>query len=328
MQWLILRMAVKMTSERLLVFDFDGTTHNTFEASPNGIGVNEAYDLAIKNVFGTQGTIIYDNKLGKLKNRAPTELVSNLMEKDGDGTLLRNARKFFEDNFLRLLKIMPENYNQGSFVSDDLENLNSLLTWMLISDKCSHMLDQIGKNLSSGDMWPRPCKGFLEFYKFIENQDTDFVSINTAIVSSGHKEFIRRTFGVYGLKMPDYVVTDDEMRKIRLPVLRKTKPAPYPFAVIHNQWVKDRNLSGQQRFDKTGIIYFGDDSIKDGLLAHNCRITFGQYKEGLVDGLVASDNGDFRFGDWNEIKNLMIRQKINLEKNIPWSKIINNYAKQ
>jgi hypothetical protein len=313
----------KMENERLAIFDFDGTISNTFEVGPSGVGVNEAYDLAVTKVFGREGRVRYEEN-GKLMNRAPTEVVFDLINSENNKVLLENAKEFFDENLLRLLSIMPENFDKKSFLTENPFKLNDLLTWMLVSEKCSYMLDQIGQKLSDGEIWPRPEKGFVEFYNFIKEEGTiNGVSIRTAIVSSGHREFIRKTFDAYGLSMPDYMVTDDEIRKVSLPVLRKTKPAPYPIAVVHNQWLKDRKLGS---YDKSGIIYFGDDFKKDGLLAKNCRVAFGHYDKKLRDNLVILDEGVLCFSNWRIIKDLMVRNRNDLVEGNSWVKIMNSYA--
>lgn len=44
----------------LLSFNFDGSIARTFQPSPNGIGVHEAYTLAIHDIFETEGMQIYE----------------------------------------------------------------------------------------------------------------------------------------------------------------------------------------------------------------------------------------------------------------------------
>ena len=43
----------------LFSFDFDRTIANTFEESPNGIGVLKAYNMSISSIFGDKGHDIY-----------------------------------------------------------------------------------------------------------------------------------------------------------------------------------------------------------------------------------------------------------------------------
>lgn len=316
-----------MTSEiarapYLVVFDFDKTIAMTSEPGPNKIGVVEAYDLAVGEVFGNKGLNIYKES-GGLKNRAPTEVVYDLLKKD-DGVLIENAKNFFKSQFLRLLSIMPENFDRDSFVTDGSVNLNDLLTWMLVTEKCSHMIEEIGKELPSGEMWPRPTKGFIDFYKLITEKRQDGFSLVTAVVSSGHREFIRKTFDVYGLDVPTYMVTDDDMRKVNLPVWRKVKPAPYLFAVVHHSFMKDQGINDSSRFDKSRMIYFGDDPNKDGLLAKNSRVYFGLYNELLGNSILKTNDG-IEFGNWGSMSDLLIRNQSNLVNGRSWPEII-NYA--
>jgi hypothetical protein len=53
----------------LLAKYFDGTVAETFERSPNGIGVHEAYNLAVEGLFGAKALKRYMAS-GGLRNRA------------------------------------------------------------------------------------------------------------------------------------------------------------------------------------------------------------------------------------------------------------------
>lgn len=309
----------KIVNNYLISFDFDDTVAKTREKGPNGIGVNEAYNLAVVGVFGERGEQLYNNELGGLRNRAPTELVKQLL--DLDKNLLKTAENFFYENVERLLAIFPEKIDESKIHADvDDNQLIDLLTWMLVAEKCSYLSSEIGKELTSGDIWPRPCTGFIDFYKYInEINKQGKTKIDTAIISSGHTEFIKRTFNVYGLSVPDYLITDDEMRKINLPVSRKTKPGTYPFMRAHKSWIEN---TGVARFDKDRMIYFGDDPNKDGLMAKNCRVVFGNYNDDLGSTFSKTTSGCC-FGDWNLIKDLMIRGQGEMKRGVSWRDIIN-----
>ncbi len=62
-----------------LVMDFDGTMADTFQPSPNEIGVSEAYCLAVEALFGEDGRGAFC-AVGGLKNRAPIELIDALQK--------------------------------------------------------------------------------------------------------------------------------------------------------------------------------------------------------------------------------------------------------
>ena len=90
----------------LLGFDFDGTIAQTFEKSPKGIGVTEAYRLAISDIFGPEVLAIYDTQ-GGLKNSAPSELIHSLMGEGGNELLVRNAEQFFNTHKEELINLGP-----------------------------------------------------------------------------------------------------------------------------------------------------------------------------------------------------------------------------
>jgi len=297
----------------LFSIDFDKTIANTFETSPNGIGVLKAYDMSILNIFGSEGYDIYQNKLNGLQNRAPSELVDLLVSFGDEKKLLKQAGDFFNDNAVRLLSLLPEEdkKNNGFNWDKKSEKLVDLLTWMLAAEKCSFLSDEIGKKLVDGQTWPKPCNGFIDFYESInEINKRGGIKIDTAIISSGHTKFIEKTFETFGLDLPNYVITDDELRRVRnIPINRKTKPGAYPFAVIHRSWLRDNypNYLTENEYHKDKIIYFGDDQNKDGSMAKNCRVTFGWFNEGSVDPFSRIDNG-FSFNDWRVVGDIVNSQ--------------------
>lgn len=297
----------------LFLFDFDQTIVETFESSPNGIGVEKAYDMSVFNIFGDVGRNIYKNVLGGLQNKAPSELVQLLISSDSEDRLIKKASIFYSNNVLRLLAVLPENIKADDQEWDTRsEKLMDLLTWMLAAEKLSFLSSEIGEKLPDGQKWPRVCRGFLDFYKSIETiNNQGEIKIDRGIISSGHTEFIRKTFSSIGLNLPEYLITDDNLRGVKnIPIERKTKPGPYPFALIHRQWLKDTGLSAE---NKSNIVYFGDDLKKDGGMAEKCRVSFGWFNKNSSIPYEISESG-FLFNDWalvqkvlNERKDILVR---------------------
>ncbi|HMS50010.1 MAG TPA: hypothetical protein PKA02_01045 [Candidatus Saccharibacteria bacterium] len=58
------------------VSDFDGTQARTFERTPDGIGVNEAYRLAIGTVMGERALATYMRN-GEHRSRTASEIVAS-----------------------------------------------------------------------------------------------------------------------------------------------------------------------------------------------------------------------------------------------------------
>ena len=161
-----------------LVLDFDGTVARTFERSPNGVGVNEAYEAAIKEFFGKSALTHY-LETGGLMNRSPREVVIALQEAGFQPT----------DN-------------------------TSELTNVLVNFKISCLLGEVGQRLTDGEIWPRLTPGFGRFWETLRVKTLMY----TGILSSGHRAFIERTFEVHGLELPDVLVTDDELRALPTPL--------------------------------------------------------------------------------------------------------------
>ncbi|MCK5320026.1 hypothetical protein KAJ61_01410 [Candidatus Parcubacteria bacterium] len=273
-----------MVFRYLFVSDFDGTVANTFAKSPNGVNVDRSYEYAIKKLFGEMGLKVYQ-KIGGLQNRAPEELVLKILRQtDNTGILIKNAEQCFVKHGKTLTSLVPE--GKGSpleWVLSDLEN-HRTITEMLVLLKMSFLINEIGAKYDDDTSWPEPCPGFINFYKFLKELNKDGnLDIQFAILSSGHDIFIQKTFELWGLNTPKIMVTDDDMRGASYPELidRRVKPSSYLFDLIQSQWlnsfmlVDDSARSIEQiLYFRNRMVYFGDDSVKDGELACNAKVSF------------------------------------------------------
>ncbi len=294
----------------LLVSDFDGTIAKTFEPGPNGIGVNEAYEEALKLIFGPEGKKIYQ-QIGGLKNRTPIELINEIILKDVN--LLQQAKKFFYNKFSNLLSLIPT--DKGITLVWEEKDLNwsplPVIAEMLVQVKLSILWNEIGKRQSNGQKWPEPCQGFIEFYKKLEkiNQKGE-MNFEMAIISSGHDRFIQKTFKNWSLRCPEIMVTDDDLRGLAIPIQNKVKPSGLLFDLVHFRWLENQqaNLSpvqliGQTIMTRSRMVYFGDDESKDGQLAKNSQVPFGFFDTKL------GSNSSFSFNNW-----LVIAEKLEIKR--------------
>lgn len=204
-----------------LVLDFDGTVADTLKPSPSGLGVVGAYELAILKLFGEKACRAY-KQAGGLQNRSPREVVVELQQAGFEGGSNTTA-----------------------------------LTDALVGLKIDCLTNEIGKPLEGGDLWPRLTTGFASSWRQVRTNTSTF----TAILSSGHQAFIRRTFEVHGLECPDFMVTDDELRAL-------PKPLSKPDAGL---W---RYLLRESQVSFSNALYIGDDRVKDGGLARNSGVPF------------------------------------------------------
>lgn len=97
-------------NQHLVLLDFDGTLANTFEPSPNGWDVESASGYAISQVFGREGTRVFEERGGLLSNE-PGELVAAIAAKVGSGdSALAELTQRFVNAKLELLmeEISPQ----------------------------------------------------------------------------------------------------------------------------------------------------------------------------------------------------------------------------
>lgn len=212
-----------LTGGSTLLLDFDGTIALTIEKSPNGIGVNEAYEAAITSCFGLSAHTHYLRR-GGLRNRSPREVV---VELQADGHLPRVD--------------------------------TSQLTDRVVEMKMKSLLDEAGKRLPDGQMWPRLTPGFKPFWEAMKA----VTSVYTGVLSSGHRAFIKKVFEVHELELPNILVTDDELRALPAPL---SKPDPALLGVVE--------MAAGFIFPPDTTCYVGDDPEKDGGFARNCSFPF------------------------------------------------------
>lgn len=289
-----------MENSYLFASDFDLTLFDTKALSPRGIGLEEGYEYAVGKIFGLRGLDLYRDE-GGLRNRAPSEVVTSLAEKDG--SILEYARERY-----------------GKFISSGVENpLSFLGAWsagskvsilseMLVHFKLQLFLDEISKS------WPLPYPGVADFFRIIrKTKMREKISLHIGILSSGHFKFIRKTLALWDMPEPAVILTDDDLRQLRYPKLAKdrVKPAPFPFRFLHYRWLK--RLNGNKpirlshiRASLPRMMYFGDDSEKDGGLARNVGVPFGWYQGNEKGKPGFSPNqqfpgGSFSFSDWTKL---------------------------
>lgn len=155
--------------------------------------------------------------------------------------------------------------------------------------------------------WPEPFEGVIEFLQQIsEINKAGNTKIDIGILSAGHTEFIQKAFENWGVKKPNILITDDDLRKLDHPeqAERKMKPSVFLFTHAHKKWLYECGLQDEDcnrelvRSSRGRILYFGDDPIRDGELARIANVPFvhfdrtGERKKGGKSDV-------FHFTDWN-----------------------------
>lgn len=219
---------------RLLAKDFDGTVALTFEKSPAGMDVHEAYNQAIDEVFGPDAVDTY-HAGGGLKNRAPIEVVQSLVP-DAPGA--------------------------------DLNRLVAKLT----DSKLAILMGEIGTRFDDGSVWPRPTNGYLELLEELTGAKNNGVLIDSLILSSGHEPFIRNTYDAWGVDQPDYVVAQERLHHLGLASFVKPSTKAMDAALL--TWAEDYNTDTSSPGLRDRVVYVGDDDEKDGEMARQSGIDF------------------------------------------------------
>jgi len=294
----------------LVVADFDATLADTFIPSPNNINVIVAYEKAIESIFGREGLAIF-KEIGGLQNRAPMELVADLLRNGDEEKMMKRAGNFYESENINLMGLVPQ--GKGADFNWRIWDPIGTITETLIRCKLRYLIKEIGAILPGGKKWPLPCLGVLEFFEAIKalNQNGK-IDIKLAIISSGHDEFIKKTFvEAWGLPCPSILVTDDDMRRLAYPVnpREKVKPSVSLFNLVHLMWFTNQigpifdNLQLIKFVveNRKRMIYFGDDPIKDGQLAEAAEVPFGWFSSGEVVTRVDLARPVFSFSDWKKV---------------------------
>ena len=314
-----------------LAFDFDGTVADTFTKSPSGIGVKEAYEQAILDIFGEEGKNIY-NELGRLKNRAPSELVKAILDHAQELSkreeLIKRAKEFYITFKNDLTGLVPEKKGVPlQWPEPPEDSPEKIIAELLVRKKLEILSDEIGKQFPDGSLWPRPCAGFIPFWWELQSIKNE-CGITTAIISSGHEKFIEKVFSIYGLPLPNILVTEDDIRGRKYPqeMERRVKPGELSFALAHQQWLRRigkepttytiEDLKSQRPYE----VYFGDDPNKDGEMARKAGVIFGWYNpkgESITTSSTSISFKFFGFEDWQRVAEILTEQSNALREGRP-----------
>lgn len=146
----------------------------------------------------------------------------------------------------------------------------------LIAAKLAVLSAQVGTRLPDSGFWPRPVPGFSGAWQIATRDNSQ---IDTAVISSGHDDFIGRCFAMYNLEKPSIMVTDDLIRETmaseEYPLL--VKPSPRLMDITHTLWAQ-RFSNATNLAERT--LYVGDDIHKDGELAAASGVSFVHIKQG------------------------------------------------
>ncbi|MDP2641692.1 MAG: hypothetical protein Q8P21_00120 [bacterium] len=248
---------------QLCLSDFDGTIAQTFVPSPRGVGVHEAYSLSLRQIFGDTGVMLYQ-LVGGIQNRTPGELLEAVLVAAGSHreNLTERSRFFLEREGKSLDGFVPE--GKGGSLEWNAACPLPAMTEVLVRVKMQILFREIGK------LWPKPCKGFVCFYRHLREKN----GAKLGILSSGHDLFIEKCFEVWGESQPDLMVTDDLMRSRRccnIPPEKRAKPQAGPYRMFCDEWFAKYGTPVPSRME---TFYVGDSQATDGAMAKKLGLFF------------------------------------------------------
>lgn len=222
---------------RPFVADFDGTTAETFAPSPAGMDVHRACGLTVRRLFGPVVHELYLTQ-GGLRNRAPSELITDLMP--------------------------------GASPDEQAE-----MTAHFTTGKLDLLLGEIGTRFADGRVWPQPVDGYLETLERIEAAREAGATIDDIILSSGHDAFIRATYQAWQVAVPSEILATEAADAEWAPHPAPVKPAPELMDWVLRKWRNHyTNGEGGDLAHPAAALYVGDDPVKDGQLAASRGVPF------------------------------------------------------
>jgi beta-phosphoglucomutase-like phosphatase (HAD superfamily) len=264
----------------IVAFDWDGTIADTFTPSPRGRGVEAGYRHGLGELFGDAELL---DRIGGLRNRAPAQVVAAVL--DLDEAHGERGLAYYRDHKAELRGYVP----RGKGIRHRNPSIADVLTETLVRIRLSYLMPEITPE------WPKPFDGVIECLALLQSR-----GIRIAVISSGHTAFIEKTLNVWGVRVPEVVVSDDDMRAFGLPPEVTCKPSRLLMeTMLHGAYM---SICGNTAHAACNVIaYLGDCPIKDRALAQNSEVRFGWFNPKRRD--VPSDFGDgeFQFHSWRDV---------------------------
>ncbi len=148
--------------------------------------------------------------------------------------------------------------------------------------------------------WPLPMGGFVRFWRALQLARKEGILLNTAIVSSGHDSFTRKTFETWGIPRPEeldiYVTYDMTLALADSPHQDLIKPAPFLMDFARKRWCLSFGVLDLEAAEesKDRIFFIGDDIASDALMVAEAGVDFTHMKTGNPEyawGILAAKLG-------------------------------------
>lgn len=236
------------------VFDFDGTIFDTATPSPHGRSVKTGYEYALSHIFGEPNLL---EAIGGFKNQAPGEIVEAVFALHPSRSA--HAANYYKRNSHWLVEKAESADLRLSYAHD---HLDVLATELLVILKLEWLTEDV--RMYAKGMWPIPMNGAANYLRRSRRP--------YAILSSGHTRFIRECLALAEFPEPLAMLTDDDMRRLKVPLEERTKPSEFLMECLETKLALQDHVLTRARTN-----YFGDDVAKDGMLAHNAEVRFACY---------------------------------------------------
>ena len=222
-----------------IIFDFDGTIADGFSPSPNNIGIHEIHRIVIRQMFGDSALTFFEESLGGLQNREPSELIHLLLGGDDRDAL----DKFIS---LKMDYFLPEISPFWPRLSSGFKEL-----WMEIAEGTIPVETAI---VSSGH------DAFIK--KVFE---TNGLPTPKILITSDTTKNLGEPNGRRPLHKPhSHMLARAHYDLIKDAIWED-----------HEAWISAEDRYTGRNLWKGNIMYVGDDPSKDLVLAGNARIIGG-----------------------------------------------------
>lgn len=282
------RNPLDFKDSELFSSDFDNTQALTFEGGPGIITVEQAYDDAILKIFGPNAVAFYRKQGGHL-NRTPAEIAESVIPYTDEPGIFSKITVLMEIGYptadiladidrnthrtnSRVTYPLNPHADEPQTIRLEAEELQAVVQ-LLIDSKLEPLVSQIGTRLSKDEFWPRPVPGFLDFYRLLQQA----ASLDSAVISAGHTDFIRKAYELWEVPDPDIFVTSETISLLGLEkhytASELAKPSPIVMDMATQQWRRMYGLPADH-VTINQVVYVGDSKEKDGGLAANSGATF------------------------------------------------------
>jgi FMN phosphatase YigB (HAD superfamily) len=268
----------------IVASDWDGTIADTFTPSPNGRGVESGYRYALGKMFGVQDLL---DQIGGLCNRAPAEVIDAILELNS--SLQKNGLDYCAQNKRELDEFVP----RGKGLQKRNPTAAERLTETLVRVRLQYLMPEITVQ------WPKPFQGVLDALELFRSR-----GLRVAIISSGHTAFIEKSCKVWGVRAPEIIVSDDDMRALGQPTHLTCKPSRLLMETMLQRAYLSSVGSTSSVTYRT-VTFIGDCSIRDRALARNSGVPFWWYNPQRADAPQDFGPDELQFQSWKDVHKLL-----------------------